>query len=212
MHKILLVEDHEIVKDAISSYFEHSDIFVLAAYARNGREALEVMKTASFDLVITDLHMPEMNGTELVEQIGKLFPEQKILVLTMYDDLHTVRHMLQLGISGYLLKNSPKAEFMKALQCIMNNQTYYAKAIYDVIMSGVKHTSKRQSETMDTTLSKREKEILVMVAKEMSNHEIAEKLYISARTVETHKRNLLKKTGCKNAAGLALFAFENFYL
>ncbi|MEQ8905340.1 response regulator transcription factor [Ekhidna sp.] len=208
MKKLLIVDDHEIVRDAIKFYFEEDKEFEVAAEAGNGIEGMEKLRGGEFDVVLTDYNMPEMDGLAFVTQIREEFPDQKILVLSMVNEAAYINKMISKGANGYILKNSPKEDLIKALKKILEGEDYFAEDVYKAIVSQIAGRKPKQRLTLETELSSREKEVLELITQEYSNQEIADKLFISQRTVETHKRNLLEKTGCKNIAGLVMYAVE----
>ncbi len=157
--------------------------------------------------MVTDINMPRMSGYELVKTIKARNNNIKILTISMLLDHKTVSSMLELGVDGYVSKFASNHELLKAIDEILNGNTYYSSDVASVFMSGFQH--KKESDQIIESLSKRELEILYLVLKEYSNQEIAEKLYISPRTVETHKYKLLQKTNSKNIAGLFKFAILN---
>lgn len=208
MLKILLVDDHEIIRDAIRAYFSENDEMELAAEASNGAEALQLMEKTTYDLILTDINMPVMDGLELMKNISQQYPEQNVLVLSMFSENIQIKQMIEYGANGYVLKNVSKNDLFTAIRDITSGKDYYSKEVYDVLIKSMAKRAPKQRLTMDATLSEREKEVLVLITQELSNQEIADKLFISIRTVETHKRNLLEKTGCKNVAGLVMYAVE----
>ena len=208
MLKILLVDDHEIIRDAIRAYFSDSNEMMLAAEASNGAEALELMESNQYDLILTDINMPILDGLELMKNINRLYPDQKVLVLSMFSENIQIKQMIEYGANGYVLKNVSKNDLFTAIKEIVSGKDYYSKEVYDVLIKSMAKRTPKQRLTVDTALSDREKEILILITQELSNQEIADRLFISIRTVETHKRNLLEKTGCKNVAGLVMYAVE----
>ncbi|MEM9327247.1 MAG: response regulator transcription factor, partial [Bacteroidota bacterium] len=208
MTDILLVDDHAMIRDAIKFYFESSEDFRVAGEAAHGGEALELLKVGSYEVVVTDINMPEMDGLEFMGHVQKDFPGQKVLVLSMLDDAVYINKMIALGANGYILKNAPKEELFEAVSTLVRGENYYSKEIYQTIIESIAGKKPKQRLTLETSLSKREKEVLRLIVKEYSNQEIADELFISIRTVEAHKRNLLDKTGAKNIAGLVMFAVE----
>lgn len=207
---ILLVDDHKIIRDGLKLYFEDSDNYEVAAEAEHGEHALEVLNDSSFDLVITDISMPVMDGITLTQKIKEKNPEQKIMALTMMGENQHIKHMLSAGVNGYILKNSDKSEILKAIDTITAGDNYYSNEVTKIIMDSMSGKKKPQQRlTLETPLTSREKEVLKLIVKEYSNQEIADELFISVRTVDAHKRNLLEKTGCKNIAGLVVYALEH---
>ena len=209
MTSILLVEDHTIVRDALKFYFDGDPEYQVKGEASNGREALELMKKGAFNIILTDINMPLMSGVELLAEIRKDYPDQKVLVLSMFDDLGHIKKMLSLGANGYVLKDTRKDELTFAIQTIIEGETYFAREVYQKVIDSMSGMKSRQRLTFETELTSREKEVLQLVLKELSNQEIADQLFISVRTVEGHKRSLLSKTGCKNTVGLVMYALEH---
>ncbi|WP_258097187.1 response regulator transcription factor [Marinoscillum pacificum] len=205
---IMLVDDHPMIRDAMSLYFSKTNEIEILAEANNGKEALDLLKDKQFDLVITDIAMPEMNGVEFLTALQEQNIQQDVLVISMINEVSQVKKMISLGAKGYVLKNSPKEEILQAIKSIRSGETYYSKEVYEIIMGQLTGRKPKQRLTVEIPLSRREKEIVKLVMDELTNQEIAEKLFISVRTVEAHKRNILEKTGCKTVAGLAIYAIE----
>ena len=208
MKNILLVDDHKMIRDAISVFFESNDSYLIADQASNGVEALQILANKQYDLILTDINMPEMDGMELVKNIKQSNPEQLILVLTMMNDIVHIKKLIGMGINGFLLKNSPKEELFDAINKVMEGSDYYSKDVYDSLITNISNKKSNKRLTYEVPLSDREKEVLNLIASDYSNKEIADELFISIRTVETHKGNLLQKTGCKNVAGLVMYGIE----
>lgn len=208
MLKILLVDDHEIIRDAIRAYFAENEEMEVTAEAGNGKEALDLLATQQFDLVLTDINMPEMDGLAMMEELRNTHPAQKVLVLSMFSDSFQIKKMIELGANGYVLKNVSKKELFEAVREVTGGNDYFSKEVYEVLIRNIANRPAKKRLTVETKLSEREKEVLVLITQELTNKEIADKLFISTRTVETHKRNLLEKTGCKNVAGLVMYAVE----
>ncbi|RED97006.1 LuxR family two component transcriptional regulator [Marinoscillum furvescens DSM 4134] len=207
---IMLVDDHKIIRDGLKLYFEDSEEYDVAAEAENGKQALEILESKDFDLVITDISMPEMDGITFTQNLRQAKPEQKIMALTMMGENQHIKHMLSAGVNGYILKNSNRSEIFKAIETILNGENYYSGEVTKIIMDSMSGKKKpTQRLTLETPLTNREKEVLKLIVKEHSNQEIADALFISVRTVDAHKRNLLEKTGCKNIAGLVVYALEH---
>ncbi len=210
MNSILIVDDHKLIRDGLRLYFEDSELVAVADEASNGKQALEIMKDNHYDLVLTDVRMPVMDGVELTRNIRTLYPEQPILTLTMAGESRLIKQLMQLGVNGYLLKDSGNEEVIKAVQMVLEGETYVSDEVTKILIEELspKKIKTKQRLTVETPLSDREKEVLKLIVAEMTNAEIAQKLFISVRTVDAHKRNLLEKTGAKNVAGLVLFAVE----
>ena len=152
----------------------------------------------------------ELDGIDATKYITEHFPEVKVLALTMHTDESHITRMLQVGAMGYILKNTGKKELTEAIKTVASGESYFAKEASEVIMRRLmKNKSLQKGKFANVELTKREKEVLKLIAEENTNHEIADKLFISPRTVDTHRRNLLQKLKVKNTAGLVKYAIQN---
>jgi len=207
--QVLLVDDHKIVRDGLKMMIRSHPGIDVVGEAENGRQALLKLKNVTVDLVIMDINMPEMNGVEATKKIISDFSGVKVLALTMSDDDQHIRQMIQAGASGYILKSSGRNELSMAIESIMDGKHYFSdEATKSIMMDLVTNKGKSHSVDSDVHITDREMEILDLILKELTNNEIAEKLFISPRTVDAHRRNLLQKTGSRNTAGLVRFAME----
>jgi DNA-binding NarL/FixJ family response regulator len=205
---ILLVDDHDIVRDGIRMLLEDEVGFKIAAEAENGKQAITACKKHDIDLVVMDISMPKVNGIEATETIKELFPEIKILALTMMDEDQHIRQMIKAGASGYILKSSDKIELVDAITTILEGKHYFSDdATRSVMMDLVKGPTQEKSSDPGN-ITDREKQVLELIVKQYTNQEIAQELHISTRTVDAHRRNLLQKTGAKNTAGLVTYAIK----
>lgn len=207
--KILLVDDHNIVRDGIKLMLESQPGIDVVAEAENGEDALSVLADIHIDLVIMDINMPVMDGISTTKTIKEKFNDIKILALTMSnDDLH-IRQMIQAGASGYIMKSAGRSDLKNAIHTIMDGRHYFSDEATQSIMMDLVKSKGKSSSPNPIHITDRELEILELIVKEHTNQEIAEKLYISARTVDAHRRNLLQKTGARNTAGLVKYAFQH---
>lgn len=207
--KIALADDHKIVRDGIKTMLESQLEIDVVVEASNGNEILEKLEDKLVDLVIMDISMPEKDGIQATKELKEKHPNIKVLALTMSnDDLH-IRQMIQAGASGYIMKSAGRKDLKDAIETIMNGKHYFSdEATQSIMMDLVK--GKGKSTTMDAVhITDRELEILELIVQEFTNQEIAEKLFISSRTVDAHRRNLLQKTGARNTAGLVKYAFQH---
>ncbi|MFT5167630.1 MAG: DNA-binding NarL/FixJ family response regulator [Saprospiraceae bacterium] len=209
MIRILLVDDHKLVRDGIRAQLVHNPKFQIIAEASDGQEALDILEDKVADLVIMDITMDGMDGITCTKQVIKLYPDIKVLALTMLSENQHIKQMLKAGASGYLLKNCEEEELKKAIETIHSGGTYYSPEVTRIIMTNLSGQKVAKNTTTQIPLTTREKEVLRLILEENSNKEIADQLFISQRTVDAHKRNLLEKTGAKNVAGLVLFAVNN---
>ena len=206
--KILLADDHSMIRQGLKAFLDKNNFEVLAE-AKNGKEALELLKDNEVDVLVTDIMMPEMDGIELCKQVTTVYPQINILALTMMNENYNIKKMLGAGAKGYILKDCTQDELRIAIETVHQGRNYYSQEVTDIIMEGLSaQPAPKQRLVNEIPLTKRETEILHLICKEKSNVEIADELFISNRTVEAHKRNLLDKTGCKNIAGLVLYAVE----
>lgn len=210
MITIMLVDDHKIVRDGLKYHFEDNPEYKISLEAENGQVALDLLKENMVDIVITDISMPVMDGIALLQEIREKHPDQKVIALTMLGEITHIKNMISHGVNGYLLKNSSEKEILLAIDEVMNGNNYFSKDVTQSLIDDLTGKRKpKQRLTLETPLSKREKEVLQLISQELSNQEIADKLFISVRTVDSHKHNLLEKTGAKNVAGLVLYAVEH---
>lgn len=209
--KIILVEDHRIVRDGIRFLLEEQNEVEIVGEAANGLKALELLEENEVEVAVVDLNMPVMNGLQTTEAILSRFPHVRVLALTMHDDEQNIKGMLKAGASGYVIKNAGVDELVNAIRTIAGGGNYFsAEATRAVMMDLVNPQEEKPAPTLplNVTLTDREMEVLKLIVEENTNQEIAEKLFISIRTVDTHRRNLLQKTGARNTAGLVRFAIE----
>jgi two-component system nitrate/nitrite response regulator NarL len=199
-YSVLLVDDHRILLDGLKSLVR--DPFEVKAIASSGIEALNFIKATEFDVLITDYEMPGINGLELVKAARVAQPEMKIIVLSMHDDPSVVRELLHLGALGYLLKKNSGTHLAEALNKVTEGKRYLSNEIAELLINAPIDEEKG-------VLTSREVEILKLVAKEFNSRQIAEVLFISERTVETHRKNILRKTGATNLVGLIKYAYAN---
>lgn len=210
--KIVIADDHEIVRDGIIAMLEDYHHIEVTGQAKSGEEVLALCEdeTNEIDLIIMDLNMGEMGGIEATRRVKEQFPHIKILALTMMKDEEKIREMTRAGASGYILKNSGMEELVEAIKQVMQGEIYYSdEAVYSII-TGKKEIKKDVNE--ESNLTDRELEVLELICKEYTNAEIADKLYLSVRTIDAHRRNLLQKTGARNTAGLVRYAMKHHLL
>ena len=206
--KIVLVDDHSLIRDAIRAHLS-AENYQIVAEASNSKEALAVIEENRPDIVFMDINMPGQDGIETTREIKKKFPEIEVIALSMLQESHYIRQMFEAGAKGYLLKNCSEEDLKQAIEHVLEGKVYYSPEVSDSLIQGfVQPKQSISTGSVSVKLTNREKEVLSLIAQEFSNREIAEKLFISVRTVDAHRRNLLEKTGSKNAAGLTLFALK----
>lgn len=212
MIRILLAEDHSIVRSGIRFLLEKEPNMSVVAEATDGNEVLEmVQKGLEFDVVLADINMPELGGIELITHLKTMMPEVRSLVLSMIDEENSVLEAFSAGASGYLLKNVTKDEMVFAIQHVIAGNRYICSELAANMLvklsQGPEVPTKRQK--VEVGLSKREVEVLGLIAEGLTNNEIANKLFTSRRTIEGHRKNLIDKTGARNTATLIRFAVTN---
>jgi len=213
MIRLLLVDDHKIIRDGIRSLLSSNKEIEIVGECEDGDEVEAFLNANEVDVILMDINMKRMNGIDATEYILKKFPDKKVLALSMHNEEVYIAKILKAGALGYILKNTGKEELIEAINKVFDQENYFSKEVSDIMMSKYMKTQKKSATsksliTLDE-LTKREIEILKLIATEMTNTEIGEKLFISSRTVDTHRRNLLQKLQVKNTAGLVRFALEN---
>jgi DNA-binding NarL/FixJ family response regulator len=209
--KLLLADDHKIVRDGIVSLLQNENDLEIIGEAENGQIAIQQVENLHPDLVIMDINMPVMDGINSTAIISKEFPETKILALTMTNEQEHIKNMISAGAGGYILKNSGKTELIDAIKTIVSGGNYFSEEVKDAILQQMVNKRSVHEKIIGEPipLTRREKDVLRLIVEEHTNHEIAEKLFISVRTVDAHRRNLLEKTGARNTAGLVKYAIDN---
>jgi len=205
--KIMIVDDHEIFRGGLKLLINRLKYGKVIAEAVNGKEFLDLLELNMPDIVLMDIEMPVMNGIEATKKALERFPELKIIALTMFNDEEYVESMLDAGVKGFLLKSINKESLDKALQSVMAGKNYYSEELFQYFTKKIAHTDK--TETPEIKLTQREIEIVQLSLEGLSNKEIADKLFISERTVVGHKSNLLSKTGCKSTIHLLAYVIKN---
>lgn len=205
MIRLIIADDHPVISDGIKLILEKEKDIQLVATVSNGIELLNVLETEQADVILMDVNMPEMSGIEATQKIKEKYPAIKVLSFSQYDEKRFVKQMLKYGASGYLLKNSAASEIVKAVNIVYSGGIYLSEELPDIFSD----KPKRKSSYFFPELSQRELEVLKLICGEKNTNEIAEILFISNSTVETHRANLLLKVGVKNTAGLVKWAVEN---
>jgi DNA-binding NarL/FixJ family response regulator len=205
--KIIIVDDHEFFRSGLKLVINRLKYAKVVAEASNGKEFLEILKEKEVDIVLMDIEMPIMNGIDATEKAIEEFPDLKIIALTMFNDEEYVDRMIDVGVKGFLLKNITKEILDQALQSIASGNTYYSPELWEYFSKKI--SKDKKVDEAEQLFTKREMEILVLICDGLSNKEIADKLFISERTVVGHKSNLLAKTNTKSTIGLLSYAIKN---
>ncbi len=206
-YNIMIVDDHALFRNGLKLLLNAFDNFKVVAEASNGLEFLETIKVIPVDVVLLDIEMPEMDGIKAAQKALKEKPDLKIITLSMYGDEEYYYKMVEAGVVGFLLKDSDIDEVHAALVSVMDGKNYFSQDLLQNLIYTLKTTSDKVVDTGD--LSPREVEIISLVCKGMSNAEISEELFLSKRTVEKHRANVLEKTNTRNTASLVMYAIKN---
>jgi DNA-binding NarL/FixJ family response regulator len=212
--KVLIADDHKIIRVGLRGILDKTNEVEVVAEAEDGNQVLEILKSIVTDVVLMDIDMGRTSGIETTKKVKETFPDIRVLALTMHEEQDNVIQMLEAGASGYLLKNTGVEELLAALHAVVKGDSYFSNTISATLLkalTNIKATSKTKY-NKDIPLSDREIEVLKLIAGEYTNGEIAEKLFISIRTVDTHRRNILEKLQLKNTAGLVKYAIEKAFI
>jgi DNA-binding NarL/FixJ family response regulator len=205
---IIIVDDHLIFRQGLKSIITLENIANVIGEASNGLELLKLLTDLKPDLVLMDIDMPHMNGLDATEKAMELMPELKIIAFSMFSDEEYYYKMIDRGVKGFILKTSGIKELENAIQNVMSGDSYFSNELLRKIINNFGHSTTTKPLLQDN-LTEREIEILQQICLGLSTDEIAEKLFISPKTVKSHKSNLLEKTVCKNTPALILFAIKN---
>lgn len=206
MHKqidVYIVEDHQVVIEGIESLLQHEKEMKVIGHSTTAKDCLDFFRTHSADVILMDINLPDMNGIELCMQIKNMYPSVMVLALSTFNQGVYINKMMESGASGYLLKNADKKEIIEAIYTVAQGKLFYSFEAAQALKSA------RQKSRELPILTKREREILVLVTEGLTNPEIAEKLFVSIDTVDTHRKNLYNKLGVRNTATLIKYAFQN---
>lgn len=204
--RVLIVDDHQIILDGLKSLLSSTGDIRVVQTANDGLEALNILKVLTVDVVLMDIDMPVMNGLDAAIKVKQQAGAPKIIILSMHHESGMVKNLIEIGVDGYLVKNSGKEETISAIRQVASGKKVFSPVI-TMTLAGEPDNGKRENPGID--LTEREIEILKLIVDGFSNKEIGEKLYISHRTVDTHRTNMMKKLGVNNIAGLVSYAIKN---
>jgi DNA-binding NarL/FixJ family response regulator len=208
MIKVIIVDDHQMFIDGVKSILKNEKNIKIAGEALNGHQLFELFKTELPDIVLMDINMPGMDGIEATKIISAKYSKVKVIVLTMHSSKEFVAGLIEAGAMGYILKNTGRKELVEAIQAVAEGKSFYSNSVTDVIMESFKNPARQITNPELAQLTDREKEVLKLIAKEYSTKQIAEELFISSNTVETHRKNIMSKINAKNMAGLVKYALQ----
>ena len=202
MIRLLIADDHRSLVDGFISIINDVDDMTVVATAATGYEVMQKLEEVQVDIVLMDINMPKLNGVETCKKLHSKYSDIKVIALTMHKKQSFIKRMMQYGAKGYLLKDDPSSEIIKAVREVMAGHIYHSQRVRDVALAFAEPSDKSSS------LSQRELEILQHISLGLTNQEIAEKLFLSPHTTETHRRNLLAKLDAKNTAELVRKGLE----
>lgn len=204
--KVALVDDHTLFRNGLKGLLNASGECLVVCEASNGEEFMQLLPQTDPDVVLLDIDMPTMNGFEVAQEMLSRDHNAKIITLSMHGDEDYYFKMVSLGVKGFLIKNSDIDEVVMAITTVNNGGSYFSQELLRTLVGSLKSVGGDQP---DDSLSERELEILLLICQGLSNQEIADQLFISKRTVDKHRANILDKTGCKNTANLVVFAIKH---
>lgn len=204
--KIAITDDHEMVLQGIVSMLENTPEVTFVGTYKNGYETLEGIPKDQPDVLLLDINLPDINGIDLSKQLLKKHPDLKIIGLTNFEDISFVKRMLKNGVSGYLLKNTDKLQLLTAITTVLSGELFLQKDIHKRLLNQT--ATKTNNNGLKPNLTRREYDVLVAISEELTTQEISEKLFISPKTVETHRMNIMSKLGAKNSVGIIKIAME----
>ena len=206
---VYLVDDHKLFREGLKLLLSTRDFIHHVYEASNGREFIEGLATVACDVVLMDIEMPEINGIAATTLAMKMRPELKIITLSMYGDEQYYYQMIDAGAKGFILKDTGIDKVVTAIRKVAKGESYFSEELLLHILHTMRNVKEEVREESDADISERELEILYQVCRGLSNQEIADKLFISKRTVDKHRANLLSKTGCRNTAALVMYAIKH---
>jgi len=203
---LLLVDDHPLVREGLRSYLVQEKAFEIVGEAVDGEEALRLAGDLLPEIILLDINMPGMNGLEAARLLTKRVPKSKILILTMHDTKEYVSRMVSTGVQGYVLKDSSPSELITAIEAVHRGESYFSPKVSQTVMNDYIKITRAKGKKGSVELSRRESEVLSLIAEGLGNKEIASRLFVSVRTVETHRERIIRKLDIHTVAGLTRYA------
>ena len=206
--RIVVADDHHILLDGLKALLQKQKDLEIAAMYDNGLSLFDDLPKSQPDVALVDINMPGLNGMELTKKIKEFYPGLPVIALSMHDDATHIMEMIEAGATGYLLKNVNDTELLGAIRAVSMGKMYFSQEVSDTITAYAVNKQRKQEQAEEVKLTDRELEILKLISEDMSNAQIAAALFISERTVETHRKNMLRKTNNKTIVGLLKYALE----
>lgn len=210
MIRLLIADDHVVLLQGLKELLRYTDNISVEHTVTNGKEVLNILKKEEIDVVLMDINMTILNGLETCKLIHQKYPQVKVIALTTLDKGSFIQQMLNNGASGYLLKNTSQEELIEAIETVHAGGTYLNKETNDILLKSM--MNKGVEKSFIPTLTRREKEVLALIVKELTTVEISKELHVSVNTVETHRRNLIQKFNVRNSVGLVKEAMLKGFL
>lgn len=209
MIKVFIIDDHKMVVEGLQLMLGSAAEIETIGFALEGTEGIQLVKELQPDIILLDINMDGLNGIETCKILQKEYPNGKIIAISMHKESSLIKMMLNNGARGYVLKNAGQSEVIQAIKSVYDGKTFLGEIANEIIIQSISHTEvKSTNKNPFPSLSRREKDVLKLILDEQTTQEIADRLFISFGTVETHRRNMLTKTGARNTAGLVRIALE----
>ncbi|MEQ8477589.1 response regulator transcription factor [Fulvivirga sp.] len=199
-YRILLIDDHKILLEGAQRLLGGLELYMVSGTASSGKEAISLLKSQDYDILVTDYELPDFTGLEIMRVARSVNPDIKVIVLSMHDDPSVVKELLKENIDGFVLKNDAHSSLLQALDKVTSGKKFFSDDISEILVRQINSPSEKSD------LSPRETEIIKLIARDFSTKQIAEVLFISEKTVETHRKNILRKTDCSSVVGLVNYA------
>lgn len=207
--KVVIVDDHALIREGIKKLLELEENFEIAALAGDGYEALDVIKDVRPDVVLLDINMPNMNGIDCLKQIKSLYPDTKVIMLTIHEDAEYLIETINIGAEGYVLKDADVSSLVKAIQKVVQGEVYIHPTLSGILVREYKRKDRNIEDVIGNNLTKREYEVIRLISKGYNNKEIAIELFISEKTVKNHVSNIFKKIKVTDRTQAALYAIKH---
>lgn len=206
---VFLVDDHKILRESLIYLLRQESSLEVIGEAADGHDAYRDILRLKPDIAILDISIPQLNGLDLAAKLKQELPDIRIIMLTMHKSEEFVARAYSIGVSGYLLKDNALEELLKCIRCVIKGRTYLSEDLFHTVIHGFVHHHQQEGTILPETITPREREIVQLLAEGHTNREIAEKLNLSVKTVETHRSNIMKKMGFRSITDLVLYAVRN---